>query len=64
MLQHLGEGVSDARIGRSLFVSEATVKGHVSRILDKLGCENRSQAALLARSRERDESRGRPRPKW
>ncbi|MGI8417047.1 MAG: response regulator [Nakamurella sp.] len=50
VLRHLGVGLSNARIARSLFLSEATVKGHVSRILMKLSCENRSQAALLARS--------------
>lgn len=50
VLTHLGVGASNARIARALFLSEATVKGHVSRILVKLGCENRSQAALLARS--------------
>ena len=50
VLQHLGVGASNARIARALSLSEATVKGHVSRILVKLDCENRSQAALAARS--------------
>ena len=50
VLGHLGVGASNARIARALFLSEATVKGHVSRILVKLGCENRSQAALVARA--------------
>jgi DNA-binding NarL/FixJ family response regulator len=31
-----------------LYLSEATVKGYVSRILDKLGCANRTQAGLVA----------------
>jgi DNA-binding NarL/FixJ family response regulator len=30
-------------------MSEATIKTYVSRILTKLGCQNRVQAALLAR---------------
>ncbi|MFE9930235.1 response regulator [Streptomyces sp. NPDC005533] len=49
VLALLGEGLSNAEAGRRLHMSEATVKTYVSRILAKLGCENRVQAALLAR---------------
>ncbi|MEW1698186.1 response regulator [Streptomyces sp. NPDC093249] len=49
VLALLGEGLSNADAGRRLHMSEATVKTYVSRILSKLGCENRVQAALLAR---------------
>jgi DNA-binding NarL/FixJ family response regulator len=45
----LGEGASNAAIGRSLSISESTVKGHVTRVLVKLGVRNRVQAALVAR---------------
>ncbi|RKE17659.1 response regulator transcription factor [Streptomyces sp. TLI_171] len=45
----LGEGLSNADTGARLHMSEATVKTYVSRILAKLACENRVQAALLAR---------------
>ena len=31
-----------------LYLCEATVKGYVSRMLDKLGIDNRTQAGLLA----------------
>jgi DNA-binding NarL/FixJ family response regulator len=31
-----------------LYLTEATVKGYVSRVLTKLGCTNRTEAALLA----------------
>ncbi|HEY2725379.1 MAG TPA: response regulator transcription factor [Pseudonocardiaceae bacterium] len=48
VLTLLGEGSSNAAIGRSLEISESTVKGHVSRVLVKLGVQNRVQAALLA----------------
>jgi len=48
VLACLGEGLSNAQIGGRLFLSEATVKGYVSRVLDKLGCANRTQAGLLA----------------
>jgi DNA-binding NarL/FixJ family response regulator len=44
----LGEGLSNAQIAGRLYLSEATVKGYVSRTLDKLGCANRTQAGLLA----------------
>jgi DNA-binding NarL/FixJ family response regulator len=49
VLALLGEGLSNADTGRRLHMSEATVKTYVSRILAKLECENRVQAALLAR---------------
>ncbi|MDT0270522.1 response regulator transcription factor [Streptomyces sp. DSM 44915] len=49
VLALLGEGLSNADAGRRIHVSEATVKTYVSRILMKLECENRVQAALLAR---------------
>lgn len=38
----------NVQIARRLFLSEATVKGYVSSMLDKLGCENRTQAGLIA----------------
>lgn len=49
VLALLGEGLSNADAGKRLHMSEATVKTYVSRILAKLGCDNRVQAALLAR---------------
>ncbi|WP_033218815.1 response regulator [Kitasatospora phosalacinea] len=48
----LGEGLSNADTGARLHMSEATVKTYVSRILAKLDCDNRVQAALLARDAE------------
>jgi DNA-binding NarL/FixJ family response regulator len=48
VLACLGEGMSNAQIAARLYLSEATIKGYVSRMLDKLGCANRTQAGLLA----------------
>ncbi|MFD8909917.1 response regulator [Streptomyces sp. NPDC059575] len=48
VLTGLGEGLSNARIATRLHLSEATVKGYVSRTLEKLGCANRTQAGLVA----------------
>ena len=44
----LGEGLSNAQIARRLHLTEATVKGYVSRTMVKLQCDNRTQAGLLA----------------
>ncbi|WP_432119437.1 response regulator transcription factor [Streptomyces sp. bgisy032] len=44
----VGRGLSNAEIATGLFMSVATVKTHVSRVLAKLGLNNRVQIALLA----------------
>lgn len=43
----LSRGASNADIAAQLFMSVPTVKAHVSRILAKLGVDNRVQAAIL-----------------
>ncbi|MEU6130005.1 response regulator transcription factor [Saccharopolyspora sp. NPDC047091] len=48
VLAGIGDGLSNAQIGERLFLSEATVKGYVSRTLVKLECANRVQAGLIA----------------
>ena len=48
VLQLLGSGQSNAELARRLYVSEATVKTYVSRLLTKLDLANRTQAAILA----------------
>jgi DNA-binding NarL/FixJ family response regulator len=44
----IGRGKSNAEISRDLYMSIATVKAHVSRLLEKLEFTNRIQIALLA----------------
>ncbi|MFI6548130.1 response regulator [Streptomyces prunicolor] len=44
----VGQGLANAEIATGLFMSVATVKTHVSRILAKLDLNNRVQIALLA----------------
>jgi DNA-binding NarL/FixJ family response regulator len=48
VLRLLTAGPDNARIAADLHVSVTTVKHHVSNILDKLGVENRIQAAVVA----------------
>jgi DNA-binding NarL/FixJ family response regulator len=48
VLTCLAHGMSNADIAGHLHLSPTTVKGHVSRILVKLNCLNRTQAGLLA----------------
>ena len=48
VLQLISEGNSNKEIGRRLFISEETVKGHVKNILGKLGANDRTQSVSIA----------------
>ena len=49
----VGRGLANAEIAAELYMSIATVKAHVSRLLTKLGVENRVQIALLVQEAQR-----------
>jgi DNA-binding NarL/FixJ family response regulator len=49
ILRELESGASNQEIAQNLYISENTVKHHIGNVLEKLGVENRRQAALLAR---------------
>lgn len=48
VLRHLARGFRNEEIAKRLYISDATVRTHVSNILAKLNLDNRTQAALYA----------------
>ncbi|MGB3786969.1 MAG: response regulator transcription factor [Phormidesmis sp.] len=46
----IGNGASNREIAQQLFLSEGTVKNHVTNVLSRLGLRDRTQAALLSQS--------------
>jgi len=51
VLELVAAGLANGEIAGRLFISERTVKFHVSSILSKLGAKNRTQAVRVARER-------------
>lgn len=49
VLDALARGYSNHRIASELFISHSTAKTHVSRVLSKLECSSRMQAAIVGR---------------
>ncbi|MEU0075582.1 response regulator transcription factor [Streptomyces sp. NPDC006332] len=52
----IGDGLTNREIGRKLYLSEKTVKNHISRLLAKLGVQRRVQAAVLASQLEQPDT--------
>lgn len=48
VLRYISRGLTNAEIAGALFLSEGTVRNYVSAVLDKLGVEDRTQAAVMA----------------
>jgi two-component system, NarL family, response regulator DevR len=55
ILALIGDGLTNREIGKQLYLSEKTVKNHISRLLAKLGVQRRVQAAVLATHLEQPE---------
>ncbi len=49
ILVHLAQGATNAQIGERLFISEKTVRNHITRIFEKLGVHSRAQAIVMAK---------------
>lgn len=48
VLRLLAKGMTNAEIASALYLSEGTVRNHISAILEKLGVSDRTQAAIVA----------------
>ncbi|MFW5995967.1 MAG: response regulator [Halanaerobiaceae bacterium] len=48
VMEHLAQGMSNKQIADALYISEKTVKNHVSNILKKLSVNDRTQAVIVA----------------
>ena len=50
VLQYIAEGLSNQEIAKKLFLSESTIKTHVSNLLIKLNAKRRTEAVKLAKT--------------
>ncbi|MER6418285.1 response regulator transcription factor [Streptomyces sp. NPDC001137] len=60
ILALIGDGLTNREIGKQLYLSEKTVKNHISRLLAKLGVQRRVQAAVLATHLDQPQTADRP----
>ena len=51
VLRLLADGMSNKRIGETLYISESTVKFHIRNIIRKLGVSKRTDAVYIASKR-------------
>ena len=52
ILTRIAAGCTNIDIGRQLFISEKTVRNHITRIFEKLGVQSRAQAIVLAKDKK------------
>jgi DNA-binding NarL/FixJ family response regulator len=55
VLELIAEGMSNRQIGQTLFLAEGTIKNYVSRIMEKLHANTRTELAILSRKQRRTE---------
>jgi DNA-binding NarL/FixJ family response regulator len=55
ILGHIAEGMSNRQIAQALFLAEGTIKNYVSRIMEKLHANTRTELAMLSRKQRRPE---------
>jgi len=55
ILERIAEGMSNRQIGAALFLAEGTVKNYVSRIMEKLHANTRTELAILTRKQRHPE---------
>ncbi len=62
ILEHIAEGMTNRQIAEDMFLAEKTVKNYVTSILDKLGMDSRTQAAVYAATHPTRQRGGPKRP--
>ena len=55
ILELIAEGMSNRQIGQTLFLAEGTIKNYVSRIMEKLHANTRTELAILSRRQRRSD---------
>ncbi len=55
ILERIAEGMSNRQIGAALYLAEGTIKNYVSRIMEKLHANTRTELAILSRKQRHTE---------
>jgi DNA-binding NarL/FixJ family response regulator len=55
ILERIAEGMSNRQIGAALYLAEGTIKNYVSRIMEKLHANTRTELAILSRKQRHPE---------